>query len=146
VNKPTDMWKFVNKTDSCWVWTGSKSRQGYGQFTVNYKNWRVHRLSYWLKNGNLPDILVLDHLCRNKLCVNPDHLELVTNKENVMRGIGVTAKNARKTHCKRGHRFTPQTIYVPPKWQTIRACKLCRAETQRIRIAKRNQLKREAGE
>ena len=96
----------VKQTDNCWIWTGATSSKGYGTITVNNKTHSTHRLSYELFKRLIPTGLTIDHLCRNKLCVNPDHLEAVTNKVNILRGIGLTAINSRKTHCPRGHQFT----------------------------------------
>lgn len=83
----------------CWIWIGSTFARGYGR----YRNAFAHRISHELHKGPIPDGLVIDHLCRNHWCVNPDHLEAVTQQVNTLRGIGPTARNSRKTHCPRGH-------------------------------------------
>ena len=90
----------VKKTDNCWIWTAQKTK-GYGRFHQNSKVGDVmaHRFSYELEKGKIPDGLYLDHLCRNRGCVNPKHLEPVTNKENILRGNGLCAKNAKKKYC-----------------------------------------------
>lgn len=88
--------------DECWEWAGHK-HQGYGFLSHGGRRYRAHRLAYEFAKGPIPDGLVTDHLCRNPGCVNPAHLEAVTNRENVLRGIGPSAQNARKTHCGRGH-------------------------------------------
>lgn len=75
--------------DDCWEWTGAKTPQGYGTHCLNYKYWRAHRLAYVLLVGDIPEGLVLDHLCGNKGCVNPKHLEPVTQGENVRRSAQI---------------------------------------------------------
>lgn len=133
----TRFWSKVDKSGSCWLWTGSKTSWEYGQHTVDGKNWRVHRLAYILTKGEIPKGLHLDHLCRVRHCVNPDHLEPVTNKQNVLRGIGPTANNARKTHCKRGHEFTEANTYVYTRGEhQERFCKACHNLTRKVRDKK----------
>lgn len=119
----------VNKaTESgCWEWTAALS-SGYGKFH-KYGQIRMvyaHRWSYEHHVGPIPDGLVIDHLCRNTKCVNPDHLEPVTQGENCLRGEGWYAKNKRKTHCVRGHEFTVENTYVDPRG--YRSCRACRAQ------------------
>jgi len=118
-------WQRVRKTDDCWEWTGTTVEthgNRYGTFQHNWKNVLVHRYSYELAYGPIPDGLVIDHTCRNGICVRPDHLEAVTNTVNILRGNGTPAVNLRKTHCKRGHPLTPENC-----WNRAgrRACKLC---------------------
>jgi hypothetical protein len=104
-------WANVEKTESCWVWTAGRFTEGYGGFRVDGRTRRAHRVAYELLIGPIAHGLVLDHLCGNPSCVNPAHLEPVTNRLNVLRGSGHTAVNARKTHCIHGHEFTPQNTY-----------------------------------
>ena len=119
-------WSKVDKTDSCWNWTACKSLHGYGGFQLNDK-WRIaHRVSYEDKNGKIPEGIVIDHLCKNKSCVNPVHLEAVTQKENIMRGTWFASLNAKKTHCPKGHEFTPEnTISYKRKTWIQRQCRIC---------------------
>jgi len=93
----------------CVLWVGATDGDGrYGSFYADGKIQRAHRVAYEWAYGAVPAGLVLDHLCRVTLCVNPDHLEPVTQRENIMRGEAIQAKNAAKTHCLRGHEFTSE--------------------------------------
>lgn len=97
-------WPKVSKSDGCWQWRGAVS-SGYGMLWVERRMVPAHRVAYELIVGPIPDGMVIDHLCRNHGCVNPDHLEPVTNHENILRGISATARNARKPLCSLGHPF-----------------------------------------
>ena len=79
-------WEKVQKTDSCWIWKAGLDKDGYGQFSVRFKNFRAHRFAFFLVKGGIDTGLVIDHLCKNKNCVNPNHLELTTVCENSRRG------------------------------------------------------------
>lgn len=93
-------WAKVEKTEpGCWLWRGYRTPNGYAQFKADGKTTRVHRWAYKQLVGPIPDGLGLDHLCRVRHCVNPAHLEPVTNKENTARGINFIAVNIRKTNC-----------------------------------------------
>ena len=116
-------WDKVEITNSCWNWKGAKLN-GYGYFNNNGKTATVHRFIYKMFIGEIPENLTIDHLCRNRKCVNLQHLELVTSKENTLRGESIQAKNYRKTHCKRGHEFTSENTYNTPSGS--RRCKICR--------------------
>lgn len=111
----------VDAETGCWVWTGAKQKDGYGTISDNGRR-PAHRVSYERFVGPLIKGLTIDHLCRNRLCVNPDHLEQVTFKENVLRGVGPTAVNARKTHCIRGHELTKENILPNAKGRVCRQC------------------------
>lgn len=100
------------KDEACWGWAGTVDRWGYGTLWDNGRSVKATRFSYQRFIGPIPDGLVLDHLCRNPNCVNPSHLEAVTDKENVLRGVGPTAKNARKSHCLRGHELAGENLYL----------------------------------
>ena len=130
----------VDKQDNgCWIWTGASSAgstnpQRYPMF--HYRRMvRAHRWSYERWAGPIPEGLWIDHLCRVTMCVNPEHLEPVTPRENILRGEGVAAKEARQTHCKKGHEFTPENTLpqsrVKGKARRGRACRICKNEWMR---------------
>jgi len=96
-------WKYVDKTESCWNWIGSCHPVGHGYFHYLRKTHYAHRIAWIFMRGEVPEGKVLDHLCRNPRCVNPEHLEPVTQHENILRGISPSALAAKKTHCKNGH-------------------------------------------
>ena len=116
---------------ACWNWKAGKTK-GYGMFYLNGRSVGAHRVSYELYVGKIPKGLTLDHLCRNTACVNPRHLEPVTLGVNVLRSNNLCAVNARKTHCKNGHKFTKEnTYYFKSTWvkdRKFRQCKKCWAE------------------
>lgn len=126
--------RFWEKVDvghplGCWLWTGASGQWGYGRFNKGSRTYTAsHRYAYEVLIGPIPDGLTLDHLCRNPPCVNPDHLEPVTQRENSLRSESRHAKNARKTRCKRGHPFTSENTYVPPggRGRNCRECKRLR--------------------
>lgn len=116
----------VRVTESgCWEWLSTIQENGYGTYTVRNQTMRAHRIAYEHFIGPIPDDLQTDHLCRVRKCVNPAHLELVTTRENTLRGVGPTASNAAKTHCKRGHEFTPENTYERPS-KPGRECLTCK--------------------
>ena len=106
-------WEKVDKTDTCWLWVASCGEYGYGQYKFDGYNYRAHRYSYELKYGNIPDGLVLDHLCRNVKCVNPDHLEIVSVRENIVRGNTV---NNKKDHLPVGVIKATKNRFRARKW------------------------------
>ncbi len=129
----------------CWIYEGSGSF-GYGFFWLNGKNERAHRVSYRHFKGDIPEGLCLDHLCRVRCCVNPDHLEAVTIKENVVRGImgsGETSPIAKfwrdKTHCPQGHEYTERSTYY--NLRGSRECRLCRKERSKIYEEKQKKIR-----
>lgn len=128
----------VSKTAACWRWTGKVDIYGYGYLSRGWPlrgNIGAHRAAWELLRGPIPEGLTIDHLCRVRLCVNPDHLEPVTNVENVMRGEGFAARAARQTHCKWGHPFDERNTYHYPKGG--RGCRACNRESQRRFKARR---------
>jgi hypothetical protein len=104
----------------CWLWVGGFDCDGYGKFGTE----GAHRVAYRIAKGEFPPGFVTDHLCRVIACVNPDHLEAVTQRVNILRGRGISAVNARKTHCIFGHEFTPENTYVHPV-RGGRSCRRC---------------------
>ena len=122
-------WAKVNKTDTCWLWTACTTN-GYGRIGSGEgpgKMLLAHRAAYEMIVGPIPEGLDLDHLCRVTLCVNPNHLEPVTHRENVLRGESPVAKRARQTECLRGHPLSGANLYTYPNGN--RRCKICRNES-----------------
>jgi len=136
VKNKTDEQRFFEAVDKqpggCWNWTGARTA-GYGVIRIGGKQWRAHRWLFERINGPIPDGLVLDHLCRNPACVNPAHLEPVTDRVNLLRGVGPSAKNAQKTHCPKGHAYTPENTYLNKRGQ--RYCVACHRDRERERRA-----------
>lgn len=114
----------------CHEWTAGKARGGYGKFHFRGRSRVAHKILWELENGPVPEGLELDHLCRNPPCVNPEHLEAVTPRVNLLRGTSPVAVNAAKTHCRRGHEFTGSNLKMVRNGS--RACREC------LRINKRN--------
>jgi hypothetical protein len=117
-------WQRVEKTDSCWLWLSFINDRGYGQVWHDGNNKKAHRVAYELAKGPIPEGYEIDHLCKIRHCVNPDHLEPVTHYENCQRGdLGI--RNRQKTHCKWGHEFTVENTYIK-KYNGLRDCIACR--------------------
>lgn len=123
-------YRLTNGERTCWEWKRSLST-GYGQIHVVGQGKRVyaHRVVWEMLNGPVPEGKELDHLCRNRCCINPAHLEPVTHSLNVRRSFTPPAVNAKKTHCKRGHEFTPENVYSKPDGG--RVCRRCELERSR---------------
>jgi hypothetical protein len=111
-----------DKSDSCWVWNAGKDSGGYGNFWYRGTAVKAHRFSYELFVGKIPESLQIDHLCRVRSCVNPEHLEAVTKDENYRRGMGMLY-HKNKTHCPRGHEYDEENTYL---YKGKRNCKTCR--------------------
>lgn len=116
---------YVDK--SCWVWTGSiNPTSNYGRVYFDSKQNMAHRVMYELLVGDIPNGLQLDHLCRNRSCVNPEHLEPVTIRQNLLRSNITNATiNKNKTHCSSGHEFSKKNTYNR-KDKNSRECRICR--------------------
>lgn len=125
----------IDEATGCWLWTAKTGKGGYGYIGEGRTGGRTllaHRVSYELHIGPIPQGLSLDHLCRTRHCVNPEHLEAVTIRENTLRGDTLPAQNAAKTHCAKGHEFTPENTYTTKRGN--RACRECqRAATREWR-------------
>lgn len=110
----------------CWLWTGGTTTAGYGIFLKDGKSTTAHRASYELFVGEIPEGFDVDHLCRVRCCVNPDHLEAVTRKENLIRSPNTFSSiHSKKTHCPRGHPYEGDNLYLNPA-NGDRQCVTCR--------------------
>ncbi len=119
----------------CWEWTASLRKDGYGRFGIKGVIHTTHVVSYTLLVAPVPSGLTLDHLCRNRKCVNPDHLEIVTRRVNILRGNAPAAINARKTHCNNGHPLEGDNLYTDAKGK--RRCKFCTKANDKCRNYKK---------
>jgi len=142
-------WSRVDRRgeEECWHWSGPLNGKGYGQVQVNGTTTGVHRLSYMIHKGDIAPGLVIDHQCRTRNCVNPAHLRAVTPRINALENnVGLTATNARKTHCYNGHPFTPENTISD---QGARRCKQCHSVNRRryyYRVEKKVMAARRAAE
>ena len=124
----------------CWLWTGYLNHKGYAYFSINKKSVRAHRWLYKHLVGSIADELLLDHVCRTRHCVRHSHVEPVTNRENTLRGNGITAINAKKTHCDRGHPLSGENLVI---YRGRRICLTCKRMHSRLE-RRRRAAKREA--
>ena len=148
--RPTTTERFWNKVDksgpiplrkkapgNCWLWLSETTDNGYGRFFANKRKVMAYRWSYERFVGAIPEGLQLDHLCRTPACVNPNHLEPVTPRENVRRGsISAAARERQlaKSHCPRGHAYSGDNLYVRPS-DGARQCRTCNRRNERAKRA-----------
>lgn len=128
--------RFMSRVETgpgCWRWRGYPNGPGYGKFTIGRDNIYAYRFSYEAFVGPVPEGLTIDHLCGDPTCVRPSHLEPATQRENILRGSGPTAVNARRTHCKHGHPLSGDNLMLVRSGGSVRRrCRECtRAITRR---------------
>ena len=134
VRKPLE--RFMEKVQilpsGCWRWAGKIHRSGYGLFSVGHaRHTTAHRWLYQQLHGPLAAAVDLDHLCRNRWCVRPSHVEPVTRRENLLRGETLPAGNVRKTHCPQGHPYDEENTY---EYRGARQCLSCRRARDSARV------------
>jgi hypothetical protein len=129
------LWSRVRDDENgCWTWTGCTDPNGYGAIYWRGRTWKVHRVAWTLCRGEIPEGLTVDHLCRNRGCVNPNHFELVPLKVNQSRQI---SNNSKKTRCPQGHPYDERNTRITAAGK--RQCRICR----RAQIKAQNKRRRE---
>jgi hypothetical protein len=129
-------WSHVDKTGECWLWTFHKNRAGYGTFWDGERKVLAHRWSFSQAEGEIPEGLVLDHLCRTPACIRPSHLRAVTHRENVVLAPGSLAPSAMyaaRTHCSWGHELAGANLKMRDGYRVCRACVSGKARASRQR-------------
>lgn len=127
----------VVMVDSCWEWVGALSSDGYGRFHDGLRMVQAHRFMYEARRGPIGGGLSLDHLCRNRRCVNPDHLEIVTHRENCLRGESPSALVVRTNTCANGHAMVGWNVRVETNGK--RRCRTCHNRRERENKARRRE-------
>lgn len=130
----------IQGPDDCWPWTAGSFPDGYGCFRDGGKVRGAHRISYEIMVGDIPKGAVIDHLCRTRHCVNPRHLEAVSHRTNVLRGVSPSAACAQKTHCARGHEFSPENTFE--RSNGGRGCRECKRRDGRESMRRRREASR----
>jgi hypothetical protein len=129
-------WCLPEPNSGCWLWTHSLTKDGYGRLNLGHKETVAHKGMYEIVKGPVPSGLELDHLCRTRACINPDHLEPVTEKENCRRSTSLASRRSRQTECLRGHPFDSANTYRTKRgWRQCRACHV--AKHIRLRAMKK---------
>lgn len=146
--RPESFWKRVRKTNTCWLWHGATRINGYGMVTFGGKTVSAHTYSLMLDGQSVPKGMHVDHICRVRACVKPEHLRIVTPRENILSTTSPAARNARKTHCLRGHPLTMDNVrkgkFEMHGW---RLCVTCHRESTvrwRAKYSERNNALRRA--
>jgi hypothetical protein len=112
--------------NGCWLWVGRRNKSGYGEMKVANRKEYTHRVAFEMFNGPIPDGKEIHHTCTRKGCLQPDHLVAVSHRENLLADDTVVGRNHRKTHCIRGHEFTPENTRVRPNGYGVsRRCIAC---------------------
>lgn len=118
----------------CWEWNRKLNNRGYGVTNVNKKRWYVHRLMWTLMVGPIPDGMEIDHMCRNRACCNPEHLDLVTGQVNTLRGVSPASSHAKRDECSYGHEYTAETMHVV---RGARRCRICERRRDKERYERK---------
>lgn len=133
-------WAKVDSSDilGCWAWKGARVQDGYGQFRggSSGKAIAAHRYAYEMLVGEVQPGMELDHLCRNRICVNPLHVEAVTHRENILRGVSPPSRNAAKTECLKGHPLSATNTYIHTTTGS-RVCRTCANDRERMYYSER---------